>query len=323
MALQLDLEEEDAALKAIGETLALTEQGRGKVRYEMLPLEKIILDDENPRDYALNKLDIIHGIQPDDVLLERKQKEKTSLESIAKSIQQHDVICPILVYPYKDQYKLIAGERRVLASLMINAEYISARIISQTPNKSEISILQWIENIEREGLSLWERLENLRKIIYTNKIKATPSALSKILHCSKTQAYKYASLLNCENRYLLDKIQNGEINNINNAIDYIKLNEEELNDILTADSSSAIKAQMKSISQKRKVTNKGRKSRKIFFGETSNMKVAKELLAIITESKRGKIYVDAMGNKPDWNKSNIADINLYLSNLLRLIEESV
>ena len=71
-----------------------------------------------------------------------------------------------MVYKHGEKYRLIAGERRTLASILAGKADIQAKILDARPDELKISLLQWIENIERKDLSLWERLNNLEKIVH-------------------------------------------------------------------------------------------------------------------------------------------------------------
>jgi len=61
---------------------------------------------------------------------------------------------------------------------------IQAKVLDkQTEPTQNSGLLQWIENIEREDLSLWEPLRNLEKINHaymknTNKQKIRPPQLT-------------------------------------------------------------------------------------------------------------------------------------------------
>ena len=66
-----------------------------------------------------------------------------------------------MVYKLGEKYRLVAGERRTLASIIGQDRY-SAKILDSKPTDLKISLLQWIGNVERSDLSLWERLKILK-----------------------------------------------------------------------------------------------------------------------------------------------------------------
>ena len=195
--------------EGLSSTVTAASSGAGALRVEMIALHKIELDPDNPRDLVLNSSDLNSEIEKGDPQHDRKIKEKAELASMAGSITEQGVINPIVVYQHGDYYRLVAGERRTLASILGNFATIPAKILAEKPEPLKLSLLQWVENIEREDLSLWERIRNLDKIISayargkgrtTDEISATE--LSGLLRCSIQQGTNYKSIVN---RYLSHK----------------------------------------------------------------------------------------------------------------------
>lgn len=84
----------------------------------------------------------------------RKQFDQEKLNELADSIKQHGVFTPILVRVIPNGYELIAGERRLRASIMANKPTIEAIILEFSDEQMmEISL---IENIQREDLNIME-----------------------------------------------------------------------------------------------------------------------------------------------------------------------
>src|SRR5665213_1811369 len=138
------------------ETISAAQNYSGELRVDVIPLRKIEVDPENPRDLSLTFDDLFNGISESDVNYSRKHTELESLQSLAHSIKEQGIINPILVYKYGEKYRLVAGERRSLASILAGKSDIQSKILESKPNELKISLLQWIENIERSDLSLWE-----------------------------------------------------------------------------------------------------------------------------------------------------------------------
>lgn len=88
----------------------------------------------------------------------RKNFDKKSLEELAASIKEKGVITPITVKAEDNGYILIAGERRLRASKLINKREIPGYIIELT-NDSEMMEVALIENIQRENLNPIEESE--------------------------------------------------------------------------------------------------------------------------------------------------------------------
>ncbi len=173
----------------------------GELHVEFIPINRLETDPENPREFAISVDDIKHGLNPTDELIERKRVELESIKSLCHSIKEHGVINPIIVYKYQDKYRLIAGERRTLASIMAGKETIPASIHERKPKELNITLIQWIENNEREDLTLWEKILNIKAIIraYTQENgkeggKISPKELSDLIGCSQPYAVSLSTV---------------------------------------------------------------------------------------------------------------------------------
>lgn len=213
----------NALTEGLEETVSAAHNYSGELRVEAISLKKIELDPDNPRDLMLTFNDLFHGLSKDDKDYSRKIEEKTSLQSLANSIKEQGIINPVVVYKYGDKYRLIAGERRTLASVMAGKLEIQAKILDVKPNELKISLLQWIENIERQDLSLGERLNNLEKIIAasaksqgTASHDVTPTDISRLLGCSLPHAMNYAAVLKADDK-VKTFVQQNKIKNLEKA----------------------------------------------------------------------------------------------------------
>ncbi len=109
----------------------LHENDRGRIL--MIPVEKIIPNSHQPREYF----------------------DHAGLEDLVSSIKQHGIIQPLVVAPLPDgRYELIAGERRLRASVIAELPTVPAIIRSATEQeKLELAI---IENVQRKDLNAME-----------------------------------------------------------------------------------------------------------------------------------------------------------------------
>ncbi|NLZ76254.1 MAG: ParB/RepB/Spo0J family partition protein [Erysipelotrichia bacterium] len=116
--------------------------------------------DEYGRRASLKLVDIrSNPYQP------RKTFDQEKLEELAQSIRETGVFTPILVREATGGYELIAGERRVKASVLAGKEEIPAIIMDFTDTQMmEISLL---ENIQREDLNALEEASGYQKLIET------------------------------------------------------------------------------------------------------------------------------------------------------------
>jgi ParB family chromosome partitioning protein len=85
----------------------------------------------------------------------RKEFDKVALEELATSIKQHGVIQPIVVTPYEDGFRIVAGERRFRASKLASLNKIPA-IIRNHEELEELEIAL-VENVQRVDLSPLEQ----------------------------------------------------------------------------------------------------------------------------------------------------------------------
>lgn len=205
------------------QTIATAQNYSSDLRIDIIPLKKIETDPENPRLLAISLAEILTEISSDDPLYSTKLEEIESLQSLSQSIQNQGIINPILVYEHNGMYRLIAGERRTLASALAKKQDIQAKIIDGKPNELKIRVLQWIENIERSDLSLMERIDNLDKIVSAfaqqKNIPAKDVKITEISHligCAKSHAMNLKAVLNADDE-LKSMIACNKIKNLEKA----------------------------------------------------------------------------------------------------------
>lgn len=208
--------------ESISRTLEIANNYAGELSIEVLPLDKVELDPDNKRELLLTLHDAMHGLDKNDVDFERKRQDWKSLESLAKTIQDDQLINPIYVYRYGNKCRLIAGERRTLASAIAGKKEIIARIASQRPVGTKLRVLQWVENNERSDLSLSERVASLEAILQeyfaenergVNQEKVTSKLLSDLTGISLTQARRYILVLQ-SGVEIRQAISDGKLENI-------------------------------------------------------------------------------------------------------------
>lgn len=285
--------------QALTDTVSAAKNFSGELHIEIIPLRKIALDPDNPRDLALTFSDLHEGLSLSDKQYERKNHEKTKLSSIANSIKEQGIINPILVYKHDEQYRLIAGERRTFASILAGKDNIPAKILPEKPTELNLSLLQWIENIEREDLSLWERIRNLEKITaayspqtVTPVKPITATDLSHLLGCSLPQAANYKSIMEASSK-LKSLLKENKIKNIEKAAFIAKAPPNTQDTLIRACLAGEPLKSMKQILsntatckvQKDTHDKRGRKAMKVNFGSTQKPIVAKIIIESILENK--------------------------------------
>src|SRR3990167_1141939 len=312
---------------ALHDTVSSAQNNAGELHVEIIPLRKINLDPENPRDLALTIEDMYNGLNQTDPSFSRKENEKNALDSMTKSIIDQGVINPSVVYQFGEHYRLIAGERRTLASILAGREDIPARVLTSKPDRLKLSLIQWIENIEREDLSLWERMQNLEKIIaaYAEKnsrgvSEITATEISKLIGCSLQQGSNYRSILNASEE-LKKHIKSGDIKNIekaaviSNADKHLQagLIENCINGSKLTELKNVVNENKKPIFEK--VT--GRPNTKINFGSTEKISVAKNIMTAVLEHNNYK-HLNQYFVTDDWD--NHRSLSSSFKKLLKILE---
>lgn len=282
-----------ALAQGLEETIESAQNYSGELRVDVIPLKKIETDPENPRDLMITMEDIQLGLLASDPDYIKKSEELESLQSIAHSIQTQGIINPITVYKFGENYRLVAGERRTLASVLAGKTDIQAKILDSKPDELKISLLQWIENIERSDLSLWERIRNLEKIVAAHAAEKGVSAsditmteLSHLLGCSKPQAMHYRAVLKADGDLKKLIIEN-KIKNLEKAALIVDIQSPTARDsVIDACLNGATLKQMKALANQTYVKptvikpteTRGRQTTVINFGVTRNAHVAKVII---------------------------------------------
>lgn len=312
--------------EALHDTVVSAQNNAGELHIEIVPIRKITLDPENPRDLALNIDDVYNGIKESDPDFSRKEAEKNSLESMSKSIVEQGVINPIVVYQLGEKYRLVAGERRTLASIIARKDDIPARVLTTKPDALKLSLIQWIENIEREDLSLWERMQNLEKIFsaYAKRFdrqasETTATDISKLIGCSLQQGVNYRDILNASPE-LIDHIKSGEIKSIDKAALIANAPKTIQQSLIKHCIDGATLADLKKIAMEGKISAKkaltgGRPRTAINLGSTNNMKTAKNILTAILNHNQ---HISHHFNDMNWDDHK--SISFSFKKLLRLLE---
>lgn len=122
----------------------------------------------------------------------RKVFDEEALKELAASIKEHGVFQPIIIKKSIKGYEIIAGERRVKASIMAGLEEIPA-IIRDFDDTAMMEIAL-LENLQRENLNAIEESTAYKKLIETLAI--TQEELAKRLGKSRSHITNMLGLLN-------------------------------------------------------------------------------------------------------------------------------
>lgn len=295
----------DALTRGLSETINVVENNAGIFRNVVLPLSRIELDPENPRKLAIDLEDVREGIRSDDPQFQRKQDELSKLKELAHTIKTSGIINPVVVYKRGELYRLVAGERRSLASILAGKQEIEARVFNDKPKSFDLKLIQWIENTAREDLTLDERLGNVSEIIHEYQVQhgkapMTATILRDITGLSLSQTTYYLAALNAPVDVRAE-IQKGNIRNLDKAallagIESVDLRKNALDACVQGSSLKELRSmvsQQKSIASKAKHTFKtptrGRQASKVNMGSTQRVAVVKKIVdCVISHDDFGK-----------------------------------
>src|SRR4051812_15216650 len=118
----------EALTRGLSDTIHVVENNAGIFRNVILPLSRIELDPDNPRKLAISLSDVQNGLDKSDSLHDRKLAELDKLKELATTIESSGVINPVVVYKRGEVYRIVAGERRCLASILAGKSEIDARV---------------------------------------------------------------------------------------------------------------------------------------------------------------------------------------------------
>lgn len=320
--------------RGITEVINAVTNNVGSFRYEIVALSKIEIDPNNPREMALTNKDLMFGIPVEDSQMMQKNKEKEELESLAHTIKQSGIINPVMVYKYNDMYRLVAGERRFLAAHIAGKNDIHARIVDKKPDEMELRLLQWVENNERKGLSLGERIKNIEAIIDAHNKKQnaeliTADLLKKITGLSKTQAHCYLTVIKGYSD-LRENIEKDVINSLDKAVLIAGISDQTLREkAMLACSAGATMQTLKEITEENKkaiqkelkkstVKQSGRTAKFVNLGRTKNTKAIKTIIDTVLTQDGYHKYYDNFKNT-NWNEYK--SVSIAFQNLLDILNK--
>ncbi|MBA3706002.1 MAG: ParB/RepB/Spo0J family partition protein [Bacteroidetes bacterium] len=305
--------------QGLSDTVNAVKNNAGTVRFEVVSLARIETDPENPRELKLSKEEAFHGIQKSEPFFTEKQEELEKLKGLSETIKKKGLINPIVVYKYGEFYRLVAGERRFLAAILAGKEDIQARILNEKPKGLDLRLLQWIENTEREDLSLKDRIGNVKSILAeylkeNEKHELTASTLKDIIGISLQQASSYIPVLNAPED-LEEHIAIGNINNLDKAAFIAKIGQKDLRQsvIQSCIKGSSLKelrrlveiekntAKQQENSERETHKKPGRSATRVNLGTTNNTKVIKRIVFSVLKEPEYK-HIESHFVNINWEK---------------------
>jgi ParB family transcriptional regulator, chromosome partitioning protein len=305
-----------ALSRGLSETINVVENNTNMYRSAVLPISRIELDPENPRKLTINLNDVRLGIEAADPQYHKKAAELEKLQEMATTITSSGVINPIVVYKRGELYRVVAGERRCLASILAGKNEIEARIFNDKPQGYELKLVQWIENTAREDLNLYERIGNIseiiREYIQQNPTEvANATLLKKITGLSLSQASFYMTVLSAPVD-IQAAIEEGKIRNLDKAALIATVTPATARkEIIIACAAGSSLKDLKALITKQKASlstatasiakpKRGRALTRINMGHTSQTSVIQQIVdAVVSQPQLAKYAMQFA--KVDWN----------------------
>lgn len=138
----------------------------------------------------LNKIKL-EEINIDHILISefnvRKSRDDEELKNLAKSINEHGLLQPIIVMlKGVNNYELIAGQRRLKACKSLDIKSIPA-IIIENADELKVLTLSTVENLQRLDLNVAEKMEAFSNIyeLYENDLEQVAQAIGYAIETVK------------------------------------------------------------------------------------------------------------------------------------------
>ena len=150
---------------ALTQTIQMAETENSHFFNTEILINRINLDPHNPRKHKITIADVTGQLSAADPDYLIKKEEYDGLCELAESIKKEGLLHPIVVIEDNGNFKLVAGERRFLATVITGKKVIEARVFRKKPKPLDLKVIQWVENQSRKDLSLYEKLMNVIAII--------------------------------------------------------------------------------------------------------------------------------------------------------------
>ena len=294
----------------IGNTVEVVKNNIGTLNYKIVPLSAIEFDPENPRELSIKIEDALYGLQSDDIEYDKKVKELESLKQMAETIKKYGVRNAVEIYKFGAGYRLIHGERRCLSSIIAGKKDIPAKVLDEKPNDLDVRLLQFIENAQREDLTLYETLNNIKQILNEYKqlqipeFKIDANFLEGLINRSRTACFNYLSVLNATSE-VQDAIKNGKIRSLEKAVLISNATNQKhkqflLEACLQGASLKQLKKEAKTLkdvkvttpSNEKSSVVRGKKAEKVNMGSTKNKNVIAKLVNLVASADRYSAFTD-------------------------------
>jgi ParB family chromosome partitioning protein len=136
----------------------------------------------------------------------RRHFSSSEIASLADSLRQHGMLQPVLVRPAGLRYQLIAGERRLRASIEAQLHEVPARVL--VLDDQRVFELAMVENLQREDLNAIDKAGAFRE--YLSRYGGTQEELAGRLGLDRSTVSNLIRLLELPD-VVLDAVRTNEI----------------------------------------------------------------------------------------------------------------
>jgi ParB family chromosome partitioning protein len=136
----------------------------------------------------------------------RRHFPAAEISALADSLRQHGMLQPILVRAVGERYQLIAGERRLRASIEAQLHEVPARVMDLDDQR--VFELAMVENLQREDLNAVDKATAFRE--YLGRYGGTQEELAGRLGLDRSTVSNLIRLLDLPQE-VLGAVRDGEI----------------------------------------------------------------------------------------------------------------
>ena len=199
------------------------------------------------------------------------------------------------------------------------------RALIRSQDEFKLRYMQWVENINRQDLSLWEKFNNLSSIAEAYKkvhqVEVDVSKLKELLGVSDAQSYRYYSLLKADEE-IIELIKSGTLTKSSKLFKklFFKTKSGQRTRILEKNHKSK-KKKVTSFSKFKKISKDSRsKSSSISLGKINNVDIARYILDVLLTDSKLKKHQDKFRNI-DWNSAK--DIARAFKSIFAVVEKEL
>lgn len=172
----------------------------GKGLGALIP-EELEIKEEQSNDKMIISINLIRSNENQP----RKAFDDEKIAELAESIKHHGIVQPIILKKDKEDYIIVAGERRWRAAKLLGLKEVPAVVMDLTDK--QVLEIALIENIQRENLNPIEEAIAYKQLL--NEFNLTQEELSKRIGKSRVSITNTMRLMNLNinvQQYIIDGV---------------------------------------------------------------------------------------------------------------------